>query len=330
MQLFILYETASGYCLFEKDEYDETGGSLSKVQKAISSLEKFSKMVTFVAYQPFTTAEEALENITTIAAAKVPNTLKNFLTTHLPATKSSKKQKFALGISDPKLGQEIFADCGITGSYNETTVELMRGIRTHFNKIIKKVNDEDIKRAQLGLGHSFSRSKIADDVARNDKPIQQTIALIEQMDKDINTFCMRLKEWFAWHFPELTKIVNDNQIYARLVNLFDGKRDAVKDDLKEEITAILLDEEKAQQIIDAAKITMGMDMKDSDALQIKKWAERVVELIEFRESLADYLRQRMTAVAPNLQALIGEVLGAKLIAHAKGLMQLSKYPASTI
>ena len=150
------------------------------------------------------------------------------------------------------------------------------------------------------------------------------------MDKDINTFCMRLKEWFAWHFPELTKIVNDNQIYARLVNLFDGKRDAVKDDLKEEITAILLDEEKAQQIIDAAKITMGMDMKDSDALQIKKWAERVVELIEFRESLADYLRQRMTAVAPNLQALIGEVLGANLIAHAKGLMQLSKYPASTI
>jgi nucleolar protein 56 len=66
------------------------------------------------------------------------------------------------------------------------------------------------------------------------------------MDKDINTFCMRLKEWFAWHFTELTKIVNDNQIYARLVNLFDGKRDAVKDDLKEEITAILLDEEKAQ------------------------------------------------------------------------------------
>jgi nucleolar protein 56 len=94
-------------------------------------------MITLVAYQPFTTAEEALENIATIAAAKVPNTLKNFLTTHLPATKSSKKQKFALGISDPKLGQEICNETGITASYNETTVELMRGIRTHFNKIIK-------------------------------------------------------------------------------------------------------------------------------------------------------------------------------------------------
>ena len=137
MQLFILYETASGYCLFEKEEYDETGGSLSKVQKAISSLERFSKMVTMVAYQPFTTAEEALENITTVAAANVPNTLKNFLTTHLPATKSSKKQKFALGISDPKLGAEIFSLTGITASYNDTVIELIRGIRTHFNKIIK-------------------------------------------------------------------------------------------------------------------------------------------------------------------------------------------------
>lgn len=65
------------------------------------------------------------------------------------------------------------------------------------------------------------------------------------MDKDINTFCMRLKEWFAWHFPELTKIVNDNSIYARIVNLLDGKRENVTDDIKEELTQVLLDEEKS-------------------------------------------------------------------------------------
>jgi hypothetical protein len=50
MQLFILYETASGYCLFEKEEYDETGGNLSQVQKAIANLERFAKLVTLVAY----------------------------------------------------------------------------------------------------------------------------------------------------------------------------------------------------------------------------------------------------------------------------------------
>ena len=63
MQLYILYEAASGYCLFEKEEFDETGGQLKQIQKAIPNLEKFSKMVKLAAFQPFQTAEEALENI---------------------------------------------------------------------------------------------------------------------------------------------------------------------------------------------------------------------------------------------------------------------------
>jgi nucleolar protein 56 len=112
-------------------------------------------------------------------------------------------------------------------------------------------------------------------VNRQDKPIIQTIALIEQMDKDINTFCMRLKEWFAWHFPEMTKIVNDNTIYAKLVNVLGANRDNVTDAFKDEIQSVTLDEDKAQQIIDAAKISMGMDMNETDQLQVKKWAERV-------------------------------------------------------
>ncbi len=138
--MFILYETASGYCLFEKQEYDETGAGLSKVQKAVDSLERLTKMVTIAAYQPFKTAEEALENMQSVAHNKVSPLLKSFLTTHLPSTKSSKKQKFALGICDPRIGQEIFSETGITASYNETTVELLRGIRTHFAKIIKSIS----------------------------------------------------------------------------------------------------------------------------------------------------------------------------------------------
>jgi len=135
MQLFLLFETASGYCLFEVKEYDATGGSLSKVQKAVNSQERFTKMVSLVAYQPFVTAEEALDNIMDTIQLKVSSVLKNFLVTHLPATKSSKKQKFALGISEPRVGSLIFEATGITASFNDTIVELMRGIRTHFCKI---------------------------------------------------------------------------------------------------------------------------------------------------------------------------------------------------
>ena len=134
--MFILYESAQGYFMFCKEDYDETGGSLSKVQKAAQNLERFSKTTKLVGSHPFKTAEEALENIQAIGAPKVTATLKNFLTTYLPATKSSKKQKFALGISDAKLGPEIFTETGITAIHNETTMEMIRGIRNHYTKLI--------------------------------------------------------------------------------------------------------------------------------------------------------------------------------------------------
>ena len=140
---------------------------------------------------------------------------------------------------------------------------------------------------------------------------------------------MRLKEWFSWTFPELTRIVNDNIIFTKLVHMIERKEN-VTEDIHDEISAIVLDDEKATQIIEAAKTSMGQDMSETDVIQIKKWAERVTELITFREELQVYLKDRMNAVAPNLAALIGETVGSKLISHAGSLTSLAKYPASTI
>lgn len=100
--------------------------------------------------------------------------------------------------------------------------------------------------------------------------------------------------------------------------------------MKDLLTDILLDEEKAQQIMDASKISMGQEISDADTVQLARFSERCFELIEFRESLSEYLKQRMNAVAPNLATLIGEIVGSKLISHAGGLTNLSKCPASTI
>lgn len=95
------------------------------------------------------------------------------------------------------------------------------------------------------------------------------------MDKDINTFCMRLKEWFAWHFPEMTKIVTDNHTYARVVTLCKANRFNLNDETKEELASVMADEERAQSVIDASGISMGMEMNETDSLQVTKWAERV-------------------------------------------------------
>lgn len=93
---------------------------------------------------------------------------------------------------------------------------------------------------------------------------------------------------------------------------------------------IVMDEAKAQQILDAARSSMGTDISEIDLANITLFAERVVALAEYRKKLHTYLTSKMHSVAPNLSALIGEVVGARLISHAGSLTNLSKYPASTV
>lgn len=186
-----------------------------------------------------------------------------------------------------------------------------------------------MKQAQLGLAHAYSRNRCQHDVNRQDKPIIQVSALNEQMDKNINTFAMRLKEWFSWHFPELAKIITDNTVYAKLVHFIEN-RENINEGILEQLEEITMDEEKAKEIVEAAKISMGQDISESDAAQIKTFSSRVVEMINFRENLGEYLHNRMLAVAPNLSTLIGDNVAAKLISQAGSLVNLAKYPASTI
>jgi nucleolar protein 56 len=92
--------------------------------------------------------------------------------------------------------------------------ELIRGVRLHFGKFIAELKDGDVEKAQLGLGHAYSRGKVKFNVNRVDNMIIQSISLLDQLEKDLNTFSMRVREWYGWHFPELVKVVPDNQQYA--------------------------------------------------------------------------------------------------------------------
>merc|ERR1712083_298089 len=90
------------------------------------------------------------------------------------------------------------------------------------------------------------------------------------------------------------------------------------------------DSAKAQAILDASKMSMGMDISPIDMLNINMFAARVIGLSDYRKELVVYLRNKMEAVAPNLASLIGDTVGARLISHAGSLTNLAKYPASTI
>merc|ERR1712129_633280 len=67
-----------------------------------------------------------------------------------------------------------------------------------------------------------------------------------------------------------------------------------------------------------------------DITNIKHLCQQVIEIQEYRGQLYEYLKNRMLAIAPNLTVLVGELVGARLIAHAGSLMNLAKHPASTV
>jgi nucleolar protein 58 len=91
-----------------------------------------------------------------------------------------------------------------------------------------------------------------------------------------------------------------------------------------------LPEEIEAAVKAAADRSMGTEITEEDLENIQSLAEQVVQFTEYRTQLASYLSARMTAIAPNLTTLVGELVGARLIAHAGSLLNLSKSPASTI
>lgn len=321
--LYLLYESAAGYALFVKKEFEDTAQSQEAVQDAIQEPKLFGKMVTLHAWTPFTSAEEALEQVNAISANSATELLINFLETNLPKA----KKKYQLGVYEPELGKELAGQFSIT--HGTSVRELLRGCRLHFSRLVKDLNEVDLDKARLGLGHSFSRNRMQEDPNRQDKPIINTIALLDNLDKNINTFAMRVREWYAWHFPELTKIVTDNIAYAKVSRVV-RVRDAFDTSKAEELAEACGSEEVSQDVMKAMKMSMGQDIVEMDMQNIDRFALEVVNLALMRKSLHDYLKAKMDLVAPNLAALIGEIIGARLISHAGSLTNLAKYPASTV
>ncbi|XP_061957106.1 nucleolar protein 56-like isoform X1 [Populus nigra] len=329
MALFLLYETSSGYSLFLANGLDEIGQNTEAVRNSVSDLNRFGKVVQLTAFHPFESALDALNQCNSVSEGIMTDELRNFLELNLPKVKEGKKAKFSLGVAEPKIGSHIFEVTKIPCQSNEFVHELLRGVRLHFERFIKDLKPGDLEKAQLGLGHSYSRAKVKFNVNRVDNMVIQAIFLLDTLDKDVNSFAMRVREWYSWHFPELVKIVNDNYIYAKLAKFIDDKSKLSEDKLPA-LTDILGDEDKAKEVVEAAKASMGQDLSPIDLINVQQFAQRVMDLSEYRKKLHEYLVTKMNDIAPNLASLIGEMVGARLISHAGSLTNLAKCPSSTL
>jgi len=326
---YLLFENATGYALFERRDVEEIGQNLSKVQDSMQDFSRFAKLVSLKAFLPFDNPQTALENINDASEGVLNNYLRNFLEQNVGTGNHT------LGVSESTLGSAIESTLHIKCERNPSVLELVRGVRLHFETYLKnasdaaRTDDAFMLKSQRGLAHSYSRSRIKFNVNKNDNVVIQAISLLDQLDKDINTFAMRIREWYSWHFPELVRIVNDNILYARVARLLQNRAN-ITEDMLEKLTAITQDEDKSKLILSATKSSMGYEVSEFDMKCVIRFADRVVSLAEYRNNLSVYLHQKMNDIAPNLTALVGEVVGARLINHAGSLTTLAKYPASTV
>ncbi|KAJ5439627.1 Nucleolar protein 58 [Penicillium daleae] len=306
MSLFILTETSAGYALLKSK--DKKLFKRESLPEDANTAEGISNLFKLKNFKKFDSAATAVEEAASIIEGK-------------------DEKKASLAVADVKLGNAISKVPGLSLELiaDSSTADAFRAIRENLITIIPGLAPSDMSAMSLGLSHSLARHKLKFSPDKIDTMIVQAIGLLDDLDKELNTYAMRVKEWYGWHFPELAKILNDNIAYSKLVLKMGMRTNWETTDLAE-----ILPEEIEGAVKTAADRSMGTEISEEDLENIQALATQVVEFSDYRQRLASYLSSRMNAIAPNLTALVGDLVGARLIAHAGSLTSLSKSPASTI
>ena len=190
-----------------------------------------------------------------------------------------------------------------------------RVMRKNFREEIKKllnVNDVQLNNLLMQIGVEITRVKIKKGV-KKDKIVMEVIDAIDELDKSLNIFSARLREWYGLHFPEMNRIIEKHEKYAKIVSEFG---------LKENI-----DDNKLSRLI---KESVGIELDEKDEEMLKEYARNISNLFKLREKMEKYLEKILKEIAPNFSSIAGTLLAARLISLAGGLDKLAKKPSSTI
>ncbi|KAH9234273.1 hypothetical protein K456DRAFT_35769 [Colletotrichum gloeosporioides 23] len=319
MSLFVLAETPAGYGLFKAA--DKKLLKRDELTSGPTSSEKINEMLKLKSFVKFDSSAVAVEEAAGLKEGRVPPLLANLL------KEIKDEKKASLAVADIKLGTAIgkLPELNIQAVSDAVTLDLFRAVRENMSSLVPGLTTETMDRMALGLSHSISRHKLKFSADKVDAMVVQAIKLVDDLDKELNVYAMRTKEWYGWHFPELAKILNDNLVYARLVVAVGMRQNFAETDLSD-----ILPEELEGPVKTAAEISMGTEINPEDLDNIQLLAQQTITYSEYRAQLSNYLETRMRALAPNLTALVGYLVGARLIAHAGSLINLAKAPSSTI
>ncbi|WP_456483309.1 C/D box methylation guide ribonucleoprotein complex aNOP56 subunit [Methanopyrus kandleri] len=189
-------------------------------------------------------------------------------------------------------------------------------------------SEEEYSELVYEVGMKLSKEKVRATVEERDQMIIQAINTIDDIDRILNILTDRVREWYGIHFPEINKIVKKHDDFVTLVAELGHRKNFTYDNIKEVLPEF--PDHLAEKLEEAAKDSMGAEMDEKDLAAVQRIAEVARELYEIRRKTADYIDESMDDVAPNVKALVGPLIGARLIALAGGLKEMAKLPASTI
>ena len=136
------------------------------------------------------------------------------------------------------------------------------------------LTETDLKNVSVGLSHNIYRYKLKFSTDKIDVMVIQAVGLLDDLDKELNNYAMRLREWYGWHFPECGKIVAENVVYAKIVHKI-GMRTNRDVDLSE-----FVDSDTIKQIKDASEISMGSEISEEDEINIRELCIQIIALSE--------------------------------------------------
>ncbi len=170
-----------------------------------------------------------------------------------------------------------------------------------------------------------TRIKVKLKATKRDKIIIQAINAVDEIDKTLNLLAGRITEWFGLHFPELSKIIDSHETYAKLV-----KNLGVRDNFTvEQLQVQGVNAPKNEKIAYISGASIGAPMIEEDMHALQDLSELYLNISRMRNKLASKIDELMAEVSPNLSVVAGSTLGARLIAISGGLDRLARFPAST-
>jgi len=216
-----------------------------------------------------------------------------------------------------------FIDCRLM---DESELEIIQATKPQIivdSGFASNLQDTLGKLREFALG--LSSSKVTEVSESPDLHIIQAINSLDEIDKIANGLSSRLREWYGLHFPELDNIIDSINGYAQIV--LAGKRELLTKQVFEDAG---FPESKVEMLSLISSKSRGGDISDANLSIVQSIAKQILDFHDLRKKLEEHVESEMQVIAPNLSAILGSAVGARILGRAGNLKRLASLPASTI